>query len=98
MYLVALVFCIWKELVFEFCQQLAAIARDATQIIYPAWAQLGCANRPIVIVTNTIPLPENAPSKITQLSVAPILGEAISRIHDDESISQLFGFEKEYKG
>ena len=51
-----------------------------------------------VIVTNTIPLGNRyIPSKITQLSVAPLLGEAISRIHDDESVSSLFGFEKEYK-
>ena len=35
--------------------------------------------------------------KFTQLSIAPILGEAISRIHDNESVSSLFGFEKEYK-
>ena len=49
-----------------------------------------------VIVTNTIPLNKNfLPEKITQLSVAPLLGEAISRIHDDESVSSLFGFEKE---
>ncbi len=48
-----------------------------------------------VIVTNTIPLDKNIlPSKITQLSIAPLLGEAISRIHDDESVSSLFGFEK----
>ena len=52
-----------------------------------------------VIVTNTIPLTtaEYIPEKITQLSVAPLLGEAISRIHDDQSVSSLFGFEKEYK-
>ena len=57
-------------------------------------------NAPIkeIIVTNTIPLDiDNLPSKIKQLSVAPLLGEAISRIHDDESVSSLFGFEKEYK-
>lgn len=49
-----------------------------------------------VIVTNTIPLDiENLPEKFKQLSVAPLLGQAISRIHDDESISSLFGFEKE---
>lgn len=51
-----------------------------------------------VIVTNSIPLDKTyLPAKIKQLSVAPILGEAISRIHDDESVSSLFGFEKEYK-
>lgn len=44
-----------------------------------------------VIVTNTIPLnKDEMPSKITQLSIAPLLGEAITRIHDDESISSLF--------
>ena len=35
------------------------------------------------------------PPNIKQLSVAPLLGQAISRIHDDESVSSLFGFEKE---
>lgn len=58
-------------------------------------------NAPIkeVIVTNSIPFSnkELIPDKIKQLSVAPLLGEAISRIHDDESVSSLFGFEKEYK-
>jgi len=48
------------------------------------------------IVTNTIPLDmSKMPSNIRQLSVAPLLGQAISRIHDDESVSSLFGFEKE---
>lgn len=64
----------------------------------PALQRLNEAPIEEVVVTNSIPLAEGAPKKITQLSVAPILGEAISRIHDDESISSLFGFEKEYKG
>jgi len=63
----------------------------------PALQRLADAPIEEVVVTNSIPLKEGAPDKITQLSVAPILGEAISRIHDDESISSLFGFEKEYK-
>lgn len=51
-----------------------------------------------VIVTNTIPHDKDKlPAKIKQLSVARLLGQAISRIHDDESISSLFGFEKEMK-
>ena len=51
-----------------------------------------------VIITNSIPLERNyIPAKFTQLSIAPALGEAISRIHDNESVSSLFGFEKEYK-
>ena len=44
-----------------------------------------------VVVTNTIPLPaEKRISKIKVLSVAPLLGEAIVRIHEDLSVSKLF--------
>ena len=63
----------------------------------PALERLEKAPIKEVIVTNTIPWEKDMlPSKITQLSVAPLLGEAIARIHDGESISSLFGFEKEY--
>ena len=63
----------------------------------PALERLEKAPIKEVVVTNTIPLnKENLPAKIKQLSVAPLLGEAISRIHDGESVSSLFGFEKEY--
>ena len=61
----------------------------------PALQRLEEAPIKEVIVSNSIPLGANAPEKIKQLSVAPLLGEAISRIHDDESVSSLFGFEKE---
>lgn len=44
-----------------------------------------------VVVTNTIPLPEpKAIDKMKVLSVAPLLGEAIIRIHEDLSVSKLF--------
>lgn len=44
-----------------------------------------------VVVTNTIPLTdEKAIPKIKVLSVAPLLGEAIVRIHEDLSVSKLF--------
>lgn len=44
-----------------------------------------------LIVTNTIPLPEEKRiDKIKQLSVAPLLGEAIVRIHEKQSVSSLF--------
>jgi len=45
-----------------------------------------------VIATNTIPLrgKDLVCPKLHQLSVAPLLGEAIRRIHEDESVSSLF--------
>lgn len=44
-----------------------------------------------IVVTNTIPLtPEKQLPKIKVLSVAPLLGEAIVRIHQDLSVSALF--------
>lgn len=44
-----------------------------------------------VVVTNTIPIsPEKALDKIRVLSIAPLLGEAIIRIHEDLSVSKLF--------
>ncbi len=64
----------------------------------PALQRLEDAPIKEVIVTNTIPTDKNyLPKKIKALSVAPLLGEAISRIHSDESVSSLFGFEKTYK-
>jgi len=44
-----------------------------------------------VIVTNSIPVSsEKRAARVTVLSVAPLLGEAIRRIHDEESLSTLF--------
>ena len=44
-----------------------------------------------VVVTNTIPLRDDQTcKKITVLSVAPLLGEAIRRIHTETSVSSLF--------
>lgn len=44
-----------------------------------------------VVITDTIPLaPDRKLPKIAVLSVAPLLGEAIKRIHRNESVSRLF--------
>ncbi|MFN8678047.1 MAG: ribose-phosphate pyrophosphokinase [Thermomicrobiales bacterium] len=44
-----------------------------------------------LFVTDTLPLPQNEPTaKIEVVSVAPLLAEAITRIHKDLSISALF--------
>ncbi|HBC93828.1 MAG TPA: ribose-phosphate pyrophosphokinase [Pelotomaculum sp.] len=57
----------------------------------PAIKRLDEAPIKEVIVTNTIPvLKEKMIDKIKVLSVAPLLGEAIIRIHEDLSVSKLF--------
>ncbi len=58
----------------------------------PALERLESAPIDEVIVTNSIPLPAAARNmpKIKQLSIARLLGEAIGRIHDDLSVSEMF--------
>ena len=44
-----------------------------------------------VFITDTVPLAEGKEvPKIEVLSIAPLLGEAIKRIHRNESVSRLF--------
>lgn len=44
-----------------------------------------------VVITNTIPVTHAKPcSKLVTLSVAPLMGEAIIRVHEELSISKLF--------
>jgi ribose-phosphate pyrophosphokinase len=58
----------------------------------PALERLQTSCLTQVVATNTIPLrgKEQVCPKLYQLSVAPLLGEAIRRIHEDESVSSLF--------
>ena len=43
-----------------------------------------------LVVTDTVPLRDMQGVPVTVLSVAPVLGEAMLRIHDNQSISSLF--------
>lgn len=58
----------------------------------PAIARLKESRIEKVLVTDTIPLSELAISsnKVQVISVAPVLAEAIKRIHDHDSVSSLF--------
>lgn len=58
----------------------------------PALERLNASKLEEVVVTNTIPLngKERICSKLRVLSVAPLLGEAVKRIHEEESVSSLF--------
>ncbi len=57
----------------------------------PAVERIDASGIEEVVVTNTIPLDERRSSKkVTVLSVAPLLGEAIDRIHKEASVSSLF--------
>ena len=62
----------------------------------PAMERLAAAPIDEVVVTDTIPVP---PEKIDRidglnvLTVSPLMGEAIHRIHNDESVSSLFQME-----
>jgi ribose-phosphate pyrophosphokinase len=49
-------------------------------------------NLETLVVTNSIPQIDNVErcNKITVLDIAPLLGEAIRRIHHKESLSELF--------
>ena len=57
----------------------------------PACERIANSNIKELIVTNTIDIPEERRlPNITVLSVAPLLGEAILRIFQEESVSSLF--------
>ena len=57
----------------------------------PARERLDASPLKEVVVTNTIPVPpEKRFSRLKVLTVAPIFGESIIRIHEDLSVSKLF--------
>lgn len=57
----------------------------------PAYERLENSPLKEIVVTDTIPLrTDKVCSKIRVLSVAPLIGEAIMRIHEQKSVSKLF--------
>jgi ribose-phosphate pyrophosphokinase len=83
------------------CQGAEALVRMGAQKVYaccthPVLSGNACdrlEQAPIeaVVVTDTIPLPpDKRREKFTVLSVAPLLADAIDRIHRDASVSELF--------
>jgi ribose-phosphate pyrophosphokinase len=57
----------------------------------PAVSRLRASPLTEVVVTDTIPLPpEKQDPKFKVLSVASLIAEAIARIHDGRSVSELF--------
>jgi ribose-phosphate pyrophosphokinase len=83
-------------------QAVSAIEREGARRILacgvhavlsgPALGRIKSSPIEEVVVTNSIPLPDDKRqiSRVTVLTVAPLLGEAIRRIHDEESVSTLF--------
>jgi ribose-phosphate pyrophosphokinase len=68
---------------------------SATHAVFagPAIQRIKAAGIEQVVVTDTIPLDPRVPKElpdVTVLSVAPLLGEAIRRIHLNQSVSALF--------
>jgi ribose-phosphate pyrophosphokinase len=58
----------------------------------PALDRINSSPIDTLVVTNTLPLngKEDVCRKLVSLTVAPLLGEAIKRIHEEESVSSLF--------
>ena len=56
----------------------------------PAIERLEASPIKELVATNTIPMGDKVCSKLQVLSVAPLVGEAILRIHQDASVSKLF--------
>jgi len=88
-------------------ETVRALEREGVHEIYacathgilsdPAVERLADSGVREVVLTDTVPLPpaKRVP-KITTLSIAPLIGEAIKRIHRGESVGALFSSEVEF--
>ncbi len=82
------------------CEDAAALKRFGAKRVFAACSH-GVLSGPAIkrlddspieelMISNSIPLNGKATGKVTVLSVAKLLAEAIKRIHEDQSVSQLF--------
>jgi ribose-phosphate pyrophosphokinase len=75
----------------------ARVFATATHGVFsgPAFDRLAGPEIEEIVVTDTIPLPREAPDKIRVLSVADILARSIRSIFTDDSVSELFAGENQ---
>ncbi len=84
--------CAAAELLDEYNAKRIIIATTHGVFSGPAIDRIKNAPVETVLVTDTLPLPsEKRADKITVLSVAPIIAQAISAVFEDTSVSEIFG-------
>jgi ribose-phosphate pyrophosphokinase len=79
------------ELLLE--RRARGVCAACTHALLPDSASQRLHESPIeeLVVTDSVPLtPQKQLEKITVLSLAPLIGEAISRIHTGKSVGELF--------
>lgn len=73
------------------CQEVYACATHGIMPGDAASKLVAVPNLKEIVITDTVPLDDNKKNpKITVLSIAPLLGEAIQRIHEGRSVGELF--------
>ncbi len=83
--------CAAAELLHEYDAARIIIATTHGVFSGPAIDRLKNAPVETVLITDTLPLPsEKQADKITVLSVAPIIAQAISAVFEDTSVSEIF--------
>lgn len=84
--------CAAAELLHDYEAKRIIIATTHGVFSGPAIDRIKNAPVETVLVTDTLPLPsEKQADKITVLSVAPIIAQAISAVFEDTSVSEIFG-------